>query len=83
VLKKLGDFIISEINRNLDIIRQSENENYDKFAVGKVKALVDLLDMLDECKSEGEFKSRVKLMSKKHLGATTVLDEIVAKVDKY
>jgi hypothetical protein len=81
-LKELGDFIIAEINRNLDIIRQSDIESFDKFAVGKVKALVGLLDILDECQSEGEFKSRIKLMRNSHLGASAVLEEIIAKVDK-
>jgi len=55
-LKEIGDYLVKEINRNLENIRWSKDEKYDQFAKEKIKILTELLDVLDECEDEHVFK---------------------------
>lgn len=80
--KEISDFIIAEVNRNLEVIRYTNNESYDRFAAGRIKVLVDLLGILMNCKNAGEFRTRISMMNKSVVGATSILEEIDGMVAK-
>ncbi len=80
--KELGNFIVAEINRNLESIRYSGNDNFDKFAAGRIKVLVDLLGVLRNCKTKSDFRDRISMMNKSAMGETSILEEIDAVVSK-
>jgi len=80
--KKFGDEIVAEINRNLEAIRWSNSEIHDKYAAGTAKMLVDLLDNIDEVKSEEELRARLEMMRMAANGAVDVLDNWIEKMKR-
>lgn len=80
-LKEIGDYIVKEINRNLEIIRWSEDEKYDQFAKEKVKLLVELLDVIDECEDERTFTAQVKFHQKGVQGAMTGIEDLLKEIE--
>ena len=78
-MEEIGDYIVKEINRSLEIIRWSD-EKYDQFAKEKIKLLVDLLDTLDECEDERAFIARIKFMQKGVQGAMTGIEDLFKEI---
>ena len=79
-LDQIGDYIIKEINRNLEIIRWSPDEKYDQFAKEKVKTLVDLLDVLDEVEDERAFLAKVEFFQKGVQGSMTGIEDLLKEI---
>ena len=79
-MEEIGDYIVKEINRSLEIIRLSKDEKYDQFAKEKIKLLVDLLDTLDECEDERAFIARIKFMQKGVQGAMTGIEDLFKEI---
>jgi len=79
-MEEIGDYIVKEINRSLEIIRWSKDEKYDQFAKEKIKLLVDLLDTLDECEDERAFIARIKFMQKGVQGAMTGIEDLFKEI---
>ena len=77
ILQEAQDYTVKEINKNLEIIRKAKNEKYDEFAKEKVKALVDVLDLIDECSSENELADGVKLLYRGKQGALDGLNDLL------
>lgn len=80
--KEISDFIVAEINRNLEAIRYTDVESYDKFAAGRIKVLVDLLGILNQCKTPADIRTRISMMQKGNMGASSILEEIETKLGK-
>ena len=81
-LDQIGDYIVKEINRNLEIIRWSRDEKYDQFAKEKIKTLVDLLDVLDEVENERAFIAQVKFFQKGVQGSMTGIEDLLKEIDE-
>ncbi len=79
-LKDIGDYLVNEINRNLEIIRWSPDEKYDQFAKEKIKMLTDLLDVIDECEDMNSFIRQVKFAQKGIQGAMSGIDDLLSEI---
>ena len=76
-MQEIQLFLEKEINRNLDIIKNAESEKYDQFSKQKIKALVDVLDIMDECVDSTVLAKRIKLLFRGMQGALDGLNDIL------
>jgi|GEM_PF-2887361 len=75
--QEAGDHIVKEINKNLERIRSAKSETYDAFAKEKIRSLIDVLDLLDEVKTEDELTKRVQQLYKAQAGALDGLRDLL------
>ncbi len=76
-LEDVSAHIVKEINRNLEIIQTAKSEKYDEWAKEKVKALVDVLDLVDEVKDTGELVTHVQRVFRGAQGTLDGLNDLL------
>ncbi|WP_338865833.1 hypothetical protein [Myxococcus stipitatus] len=75
--QETGDYVVKEIGKLLERVRSAKSGTYDAFAKAKVRALVDVLDLLAEVKTEAELVSRVQQLYRARTGALDGLRDLL------
>jgi len=79
-LKGIKDFLLQEIEKNIQIIVHSQKEEHDKYAKGKIKVFIDFLDRIDECENVDEFLESAKISRMESKGALVGIEIVISKL---